>query len=258
MNSRKRWIVFSLTGLLLAAVAGFSYAAATEEAAAGVNVASDEAAAVRHSKIKLVLDRDGNTEHLALENIHEMAIGERRTLATESGTAVVVTRDADGFEIDLAGKKIRLGDHFGADGAGTFHQRTVVLQGTEGEDGASNIVILRNKTAAGQGGAVISGNTGAAGGADVVVVRKQSADGHAFAFATDGGELPAIPLSVEATIRRLEASAKFQALDAATRATVLEALRESAPKAGAFVAGESGTRTMVLEIEDEDEAGDPH
>ncbi len=259
MNSRKRWIVSSLTGLLLTAVAGLSYGAASEEAAAGVKMAaSDEAAPARQSKIKLVLDRDGDTERLALENLHEMAVGESRTLATENGTPVVVTRDADGFEIDLAGKKIRLDEPFAADEPGTIHRRIVVQHGAEGEDGASNIVILRNKVTAGEGGAVVSESAGATGGADVVVVRKKSADSHAFAFATDGGELPAMPLPIEATVRRLEASAKFQALDAATRATVLEALRESAPKAGAFVAGEPGTRTMVLEIEDEDTPGDPH
>jgi len=231
MLSRNRWILSSLAGLFLAAATGLALAAASEEAAAGVNkAAAGEANPVRRSEIKLILDHDGSAEHLALANLHEMAVGESRTLATESGTPVVVTRDADGFEIDLAGTKIRLGDHLEADGPGTFHKRTVVLHDTEGENGASN----------------------------VVMVHKRSADGHAFAFATDGGELPAIPLPIEAILRRLEGSAKFQSLDAATRATVLEALRESAPKAGAFVAGEPGTRTMVLEIEDEDDAGDPN
>ena len=66
--------------------------------------------------------------------------------------------------------------------------------------------------------------------------------------------LPALPLPVEATIARLQASPKFQELDEATRAKVLEALRESAPKTGAFVDRRAGSRTIVLEIEDEDGA----
>ena len=87
------------------------------------------------------------------------------------------------------------------------------------------------------------------------MLRRMPGDGaHAFAFATGGGELPAIPLPVEATIGGSRRSAKFQELDAATRAKVLEALRESAPKPGAFRAGEPGSRTIVLELQDEDEA----
>ena len=82
------------------------------------------------------------------------------------------------------------------------------------------------------------------------------ADAHAFAFTTEDGELPALPLPVEATIARLQASAKFQQLDEATRATALEALRETAPKAGAFVTAEPGSKTIVLEIEDEDAAAE--
>ncbi len=240
MRSRNRWILSSLTGLFLAAATGLSYAAASEEAAAGVNVASDEAAPARHSKIKLVLDHDGNTEHLALDNIHEMAVGESRTLATESGMPVVLTRDADGFEIDLDGRKIRLDEPFpGTEGGpGQFRKRIVVKEGGEGADGAADVMIVRDKAAAG------------ADGHDVVVMRRGAgAEGHAFAFATAGSELPGIPLPVEATIHRLEASAKFQALDAATRATVLEALRESAPKPGELALAGPGSKQMVLEIE---------
>lgn len=235
MPTRNRWTAFTLTGLLLAAAAGLAYAAVSEEAAAGVTATEPDAgepAAVRHSQIRLVLDHDGAAEQLELADLHEMAVGESRTLATASGTPVVVTRDEQGFEIDLDGKKIRLTDHFAAEmpqGPGEFHKRIVV---TDGEEGGANVMIQRNKVAV---------------------------DGaRAFAFTTGDGELAAIPLPVEATIARLEASAKFQALDEATRATVLEALRESAPKAGAVVAGEPGSRTIVLEMQDEDEAAAAH
>lgn len=266
MATRKRWAAFSLTGLFLAAAAGLAYAAATEEAAAGRNVGAEaeaddaDAPQVRHSQIKLVLDHDGAAEQLELADLHEMAVGESRTLATASGTPVVVTRDEQGFEIDLDGKKIRLTDHFAAEmpaGPGEFRKRIVV---TDGEEGAANVMIQRNKVAVDAHGAAVAGGSDAEeGGHDVVMLRRMPGDGaHAFAFSTGDGELAAIPLPVEATIARLEASAKFQALDEATRATVLEALRESAPKAGALVAGEPGSRTIVLEMQDEDEAAAAH
>ena len=273
MPNRNRWMVPSLTALLLATAAGLAYAAASEAEAAGVDLAeaSDETAEVRRSQINLVLDHDGSAERLELANLHEMAVGESRSLATESGTPVVVTRDEQGFEIDLDGKKIRLMDHFSGepgggswtseDGATTqFHRRVIVHEGADGADAAAdgaNVMILRNKVAVDEHGAVIPG--GAEGAGKVVVMRRtpgSGGDAHAFAFTTEGGELPALPLPVEATIARLEASAKFQELDEATRATVLEALRETAPKAGAFMTGEPGSKTIVLEIEDEDAAAE--
>ena len=277
MPTRNRWMAFSLTGLFLAAAAGLAYAAVSEAAAAGVKATESDAdegdaPQVRHSQIKLVLDHDGGAEQLELADLHAMAIGESRTLTTASGTPVVVTRDEQGFEIDLDGQKIRLTDHFAAEmpeGPGEFHKRIMV---TEGEEGGANVMILRNQVAVdGNGAAIASGSEASAGAAasagspgsdtrhDVVMMRRMPGDGtHAFAFTTGDGDSPAIPLPVEATIARLQASPKFQELDEATRAKVIEALRESAPKAGAIVAGEPGSRTIVLEIEDEDGAAEAH
>lgn len=276
MPTRNRFLVSSLTGLLLTAAAGLAYAAASEAEAAGVELAdaadgTDSAPEVRRSQIQLVLDHDGSAERLELANLHEMAVGESRSLATANGTPVVVTRDEQGFEIDLDGKKIRLMDHFSGEteggswtsedgGTTQFHKRVIVHEGAsgpDGDEGGANVMILRNKVAVGENDAVVGGVAG--GGEKVVVMRRtpgSGGDAHAFAFTTDGGELPALPLPVEATIQRLEASPKFQELDEATRATVIEALRESAPKAGAFLAGEPGGKTIVLEIATDDEAAD--
>ena len=272
MPNRNRWMVPSLTALLLATAAGLAYAAASESAAAGVDLAEaadspGDAPEVRRSQIKLVLDHEGSAERLELANLHEMAVGESRSLATETGTPVIVTRDEQGFEVDLDGKKIRLMDHFSGETAGgswtseeggttEFHKRILVHEDADGADagaGGANVMILRNKVAVDENGAVIA--EGASGAGKVVVMRRTPASGgdaHAFAFTTEGGELPALPLPVEATIERLQASPKFQELDEATRASVIEALRETAPKAGAFVTGAPGARTIVLEIEDED------
>ena len=268
MPTRNRWTAFSLTGLFLAAAASLAYAAVSEEAAAGVTATETDAGEptqVRHSQIKLVLNLDGAAEQLELADLHEMAVGESRTLTTASGTPVVVTRDDEGFEVDLDGKKIRLNDHFAAempDGPGEFHKRIVL---NDGEEGGANVMILRNKVAVDANGALIAdasegseANDADDDGHDVVLLRRMADGAHAFAFTTGDGELPAIPLPVEATIARLQASAKFQELDEATRATVLEALRESAPKAGARIAGAPGAKTIVLEVQDEDESSATH
>ncbi len=272
MTTQKRFQVLSLAGLLLTAAGTFAYAAASEAEAMGVGSANAESSGdggspVRHSQIKLVLDHDGDAEQLELADLHELEVGESRSFATASGTPVVVTRDAEGFEIDLDGKKIRLMDQFEGDGSGTswtsagggtrtFHKRVIVTEG-EDEDGEANVMILRNKVAVDSNGVAIADAESHVSGHDVVMMRRRAPEGSGFAFTTGDaadGELPAIALPVEATIHRLESSAKFQELDAATRAKVLEALRESAPNAGTFVR-QPGARTIVLEIEDDsDEA----
>ena len=77
----------------------------------------------------------------------------------------------------------------------------------------------------------------------------------------DGAMPPFVP--VEHLIERLEDNAKFQGLDAATRATVLEALRESAPMPfqvkldGDLPPGIPGERAIVLHLrEDRDSDAD--
>ena len=133
-------------------------------------------------QIKLVLDHDGAAEQLELADLHEMAVGESRALTTASGTPVVVTRDAQGFEIDLDGKKIRLMDHFAGEGENfnwteegggerQFEKRIVVREGGEGDAGA-NVMILRNKVAVDGNGAVIADGANGDGGRDVVMMRR--------------------------------------------------------------------------------------
>lgn len=261
MANRNRWILSSLTGLVLAAAAGLAFAAASEEAAGGA-APLEAPTQERHSQIRLVLDRDGSAEQIELADLHELEVGESRTLTTASGTPVVVTRDEQGFELDIDGKQIRLMDHFGAGegnftwtgeaGQGQFHKRVVV---TDGDEGGANVMILRNKVAVDENGvAVASGGAGEASRDVVMLRRSPGAEGHGFAFTTGDGELSGLPIPLEATIDRLEASAKFQELDAATRAKVLEALRESAPAPGAFVAAGPGARTIVLEMKPDAES----
>ena len=42
--------------------------------------------------------------------IHDLQVGESRTITGESGETAMVTRTQDGFEFDVNGKKIRMGD----------------------------------------------------------------------------------------------------------------------------------------------------
>lgn len=274
MTIQKHLQVLSLAGLVLTAAATLAYAAASEAAVAGEGSGSSTASGAgssgdggnpeRHSQIRLVLDHDGSSEQLELTDLHELEVGESRSFASASGTPVVVTRDAEGFEIDLDGRKIRLMDQFEGEGMSwtsedggsrTVHKRVTVTAPEGGEgDGESftNVMIVRRKLAVDENGVPIADADGQVSGPDVVRVRRRAPEGSGFAFATGGAPLPAMALPVEATIHRLEASAKFQELDAATRATVLEALRESAPKAGAMVVGEPGGKTIILEMQDEE------
>jgi hypothetical protein len=219
---------------------GLAVAAVAASAALTLGVvpaASAEESGERHSKIKLVVDRDGVAERLTLDDLHELAIGESRTLATEGGRPVTVTRDTEGFAVDIDGKIVRVEDRFGdLEGGGPgehrFEKRIVVGDGEPGE-----------------GDTMVFHGTGNQAG-DVVIMKRRSPDGDAFAWSTNGTELPRIPLGIEGTIAQLEQNAKFQALDAATRATVLEALRESAPHR-VLLEGGPGRKVMMIEIDDE-------
>lgn len=227
-------------GLALSAVAALGM---TMLSAAGPAAAEDNVE--RKSKIQLVVDRDGVAERLTLDDLHTMAVGESRTLDSESGRPVTVTRDDDGFAIELGGKTIRLHDETGdhvvmtlpEPGVGRTFEKRIVLR--DGDEGEGDVMMFH-------------GTDGEPG--KVVVVKRKSADGQAFAWSTNGAELPAFPLGVEGTISRLEQNATFQALDAATRAQVLQALRESAP--APLAAGEGRARVMRIEVEDEATAGD--
>ena len=43
-------------------------------------------------------------------NLHDMQVGESRTITGESGETALVVRTEDGFEFDVNGKKIKMGD----------------------------------------------------------------------------------------------------------------------------------------------------
>ncbi len=227
------WNWTAAAGLLLAA---------TGAAAA---VASEGSADAERTSLRLILDREGAPDRLNVDDLGDLAVGESRSYTTESGKSVIVTRDEEGLELDVDGKKIRVVDGTPGDGdVMTWREHRVELDG--------------QPSAAGHQVFVHSGGEGE----PVRIVRRVGPGGaHAFAFGPDGAMPPFVP--VEHLIERLEDNAKFQGLDAATRATVLEALRESAPMPfqvkldGDLPPGIPGERAIVLHLrEDRDSDAD--
>lgn len=225
---------FTWGGLALALAAALGFAAlSSADAGEGVK---------RSSKIKLVVDRDGEAERVTLVDLHEMEIGETRQLTSDGGRPVTVTRDDQGFEVDVDGKKIRVDERLpgqvpgGEDGNVVRFEKRIVIDG-DGENGEPRTMVFHSQD-------------GAPG--DVVVMKRSGAHGDGFAWSSNGAELPPIPFGVEGTIERLENNAKFQELDAATRAKVIEALRESQPDR--LQLGGPGHKMVVIEVEDESES----
>lgn len=221
-----------------AALAGVALVAAAVAAVASPTVAEDRTA------LRLVLDRDGDADTLRVDDLGTLAVGETRTFTTEGGRTVAVTRDDDGWQLDVDGKQIRVDAGLPGEPGGdaVFHEvRRIEV---EGPDGDTRTMVV---------------TTGEAGdGGPVRIVRKVGPGGeHAFAFATHG--LPPVPFGAERLIEKLEANARFQGLDATTRATVLEAVRESMPPPmrleqleGLDDAG-GAERVIVLHLEEENE-----
>jgi hypothetical protein len=68
-------------------------------------------------QVELALDDDQSGQQLfrfdsqdAGFKLHDMQIGESRTITGQSGETALVVRTEDGFEFDINGKKIRMGD----------------------------------------------------------------------------------------------------------------------------------------------------
>jgi hypothetical protein len=213
----------TLTAVVAALAAGAALAAAA--AAAG-----DEPK--HETQLKLVLAHDGAHEKIVLDNLHDLALGESRSFSTESGKAAIVTRTEKGFEVDLDGQKITIGDEpdaaLGGDGdVMVFHKKIEIGEGDDAK------TMVWHSAEAGDGH-------------QVKVIHRIGGPGENFAFAAG----PQIALHMEkmadAWIERLRQSADFQALDAATRDKVEAALRSTAPKP----MGEAGS-TVVLELDDD-------
>jgi hypothetical protein len=108
-------------------------AAAVGVTLAGVAVAGEME---RHEVVVAVVDESGdgetrvslNSEDLGF-NLHDLQVGESRSVVDEAGTPVLVTRTEDGFTFDVNGKTIEMpafdGEHHGAVFVGGEHEQDV-------------------------------------------------------------------------------------------------------------------------------------
>ena len=96
--------------------------------------------------IKIAVDGD-DTEHRVIEfdsqdsgvNLHDLEVGETRTLTDKSGQEVVVTRTEDGMEFDVEGEKIEL-NHMIGDFDGE-HEIEIMHDGHKTED----VIVKKHK-----------------------------------------------------------------------------------------------------------------
>ncbi|KAB2949710.1 MAG: hypothetical protein F9K18_15185 [Thermoanaerobaculia bacterium] len=194
------------------------------------------------TRLKLRLAHDGVRDRLEVEDLGALAVGESRSFTTEAGKPVTVTRDGEGWELDLDGRKLRVGAAGGlGEGTDVFVTRHVHVGD---EDGKKKAMVVVTREGEGEGDVVR------------VVRRHGPGDEHAFEFVHGEGGSP----FVEHLAARLERNERFRALDAATRATVLEALRESAPVAHWTERPEAeavqGERVIVLDLEEKEDGSD--
>ena len=105
------------------------------------------------TKIAIEIDDDA-TGHQSFKfhsadagfNLNDLAVGETRMLTGESGNTAQVTRTEDGFELDVDGRKIDLGDlnDFGGahDEHEIEHQKTIRMIKT---DNSSAVTVISDK-----------------------------------------------------------------------------------------------------------------
>jgi hypothetical protein len=190
----------SFAWLLAAAVAAAAFATAT--------FAGEEPE--RHSRMKLVWKADGASDRLQIEDL-ELAPGESRELATESGKPVTVTRDADGagYELDMDGRKLRFGDGEAGDpGDPGEHEVRRLHRVVLGGDGSTRSFVLSD-------------------GEPRLLWLEGEGGEEGFAFQVGPGPHR---LGFEPLLARIERSEKFLALDDTTREIVREVVRDAAPK----------------------------
>jgi hypothetical protein len=193
-------------------------------AAAVLHAGSDGAAA---TTFKMHLRTGGSTEALELTDLDELEVGESREYATASGTPVTVTRDDDGYALELDGRTIRIGGEEGLGHAGHpgMKMRRIEL------DGDGQRIVL----------------SGDPHERRVIVHRGENGES-GFAF-TDDLRGPHAGLFHHGLLARMERSEKFQALDEVTQEIVRELVREAAPSLLHFDAEAPGEDAVELWIE---------
>lgn len=211
MTTRSRLFALAACLLTLAAAAG----------AAVLHAGDGEA----RSTLTLRLHTDGEADAVEIDDLDELAVGDRRDYTSDNGRTIAVTRDARGYAVEIDGRTIRVDDgdrlHGFVGDSGTAMRRIEI-------DGDAQRFVV---------------STG--GDAERVVVRRGPAGADAFAFRTDGGD-PGLLLLRHGLLERIERSEKFQALDDITRALVRELVREAEqPMTWIDAEGDEGDRLEI-------------
>ncbi len=196
-------------------------------------------------EMQVIFD-SGAGERLEIDDLGELEIGESRSYVTDSGKTAVVSRDEKGYEVELDGKTIRIGD--GAESlvepGKMRHQMKRIEIADDGEGDADgdkkrNAFVISNDPEH-----------------EVVFIDRRQGE-HGFTFDRRGGSPP---FGVDGLVSRLEKNEKFLSLDDATRELVREAVRESSPDLhwlGLHEAGEEGAMKVIVRErvtkEDDDE-----
>jgi hypothetical protein len=212
--------------------------------AAGAAFASDAAAGEKPTKLELVLGHGDSRDRLTVDDLGTIAVGDQQSFTTEQGKTVTVRRDEKGYELSIDGRQVRVDDLSDVDEGAPGERRVEKIVIADGA-GAPRTMVFRSSGTDGQG--------------ERLRVEKRVGPDGEQAFAFRSGDAPP-PLGIEATIDRLQKNPRFQKLDAATRATVLEALRESAPAGPVWIEkdepGAPGEKVIVLHLDDR--RGDAH
>lgn len=247
----RRTTVPALAGAaLVAALVAPAWAAATPEAAT----------APQKTELRLILDHGKGHDQLVVDDLGDLAVGQSRDYTTEEGKTVTVTRVEDGWNLDVGGRNVHVTDVGPeadlAEGSAGGHARRIEIDTREGKPGTK--VEVEKERVKGGDEHVFVMRSGDGGPGKVRVIRRIGpGDADAYAYSAGDGEVPMPLLGVEGLIRRLQKNEKFAGLDDATRATVLEAIRESAPKPVWIEKDEAGgsgaARQIVIELRDSDD-----
>jgi hypothetical protein len=214
--NRTRFFTTLICALLLATVTSFAHEA----------------------KHKIKLKIDGMEEALKLD-LDDMEVGETQQLFTESGKEVVVTRQEEGYKLEVDGKEILIAS---PGGHGKMDGKKMVFISEDGEtthlggDGAHTWV-----SADGEGEKIhkiVIGGEGEGEGHHKIRVEKigdgEDHEGHAFAFVT-GDEAHHeghheghhnFVVKTEDAAERLSGSGLLDELDDETREKILDFLKE--------------------------------
>ena len=179
---------------------------------------------------KFVFDNGGG-DAIEIDDLDEIQVGESRTYTTESGKSVFVTRDEKGYELEIDGEKMRIGEGLGMlrhPGPGGPHERMKMRKIELDGDGDPKAFVITDDPEH-----------------DVLLYKGEPGE-HGFLFEKHA----APPFAYDGLIARLEQNEKFRSLDDATQDLVREAIRESAPEMAWIGTGEGGKGAMQVIVKE--------